>query len=379
MICKECGAKIDDNAAVCPFCGLQYGEAVEVEEIAPETVEETAIETGDVQESEAAQEPATDETVTNEEIDELIDENEAKRRAQMERMRAQKQMQLEEIEKRRIDKKRKQRRTRVLVALLALLCGGAIGLGVYYMGTGSDDPDDIVIVTPRPTVEVTVPPEISPTPVQTQAPVITAAPEQTESAITPAPTQKPAATKKPAAVTKPKATKKPASAASGSITAALATGGEVIKSDGKTYMSFTANGKTYYAKVSDNTTSSFISGKPMTISAYKTSETYNGNAVYAIKNITHYNGSYILPTSGTKLLTEADLSGKTASELRLARNEIYARHGRKFNDSTLQSYFDSCSWYKAKNGYNYSNDGINLNSIEKANINFIKNYESKLN
>ena len=30
----------------------------------------------------------------------------------------------------------------------------------------------------------------------------------------------------------------------------------------------------------------------------------------------------------------------------IARNEIYARHGRKFNDSELQAYFNSKSWYK---------------------------------
>ncbi len=376
MICKECGAKIDDNALVCDFCGAQYGDV----EIVEETVENVPEE---VTEEAVADDAAAEETVTNEEIDELFDENEAKRRMQMERIRAEKQMRLEEIEKRRNDKKRKQRRTRLLVALLALLCGGAIGFGTYYMSTGSDEPDDIVIVTPRPTIETTAIPQVSPTPMPSATPEVTVEPlpESTASAITPVATKKPesvkpAATKKPAAV-KPVATKKPSTSASGSISSALVTGGEVIKSNGRTYMSFALNGKTYYAKVSDNTTNSFISGKPMTISAYKTNETYNGNTVYAISKITHYNGKYIFPTSGTKLLTAADLSGKTASELRLARNEIYARHGRKFNDSTLQSYFNSCSWYKVKSSYNYSNDASNLNSIEKKNVNLIKEYENK--
>ncbi len=55
---------------------------------------------------------------------------------------------------------------------------------------------------------------------------------------------------------------------------------------------------------------------------------------------------YILPDSDSKFLTSDDLQDFSQSELRLARNEIYARHGRRFNDSTLQSYFDDCSWYQ---------------------------------
>ena len=72
------------------------------------------------------------------------------------------------------------------------------------------------------------------------------------------------------------------------------------------------------------------------------------------------------------------MAGKSAAQLRLGRNEIYARHGRKFNDSSLQSYFESCSWYKVNAGYNYSNDSANLNEIEKKNILFIKSYENAL-
>ncbi len=32
----------------------------------------------------------------------------------------------------------------------------------------------------------------------------------------------------------------------------------------------------------------------------------------------------------------------------MARNEIYARHGRKFKDKTLQKYFDEKSWYEGE-------------------------------
>ena len=75
------------------------------------------------------------------------------------------------------------------------------------------------------------------------------------------------------------------------------------------------------------------------------------------------------------MLTEADLKGKSARELYIGRNEIYARHGRQFKDKTLQTYFNSCSWYKIKASYNTANDAANLNSVEFANANFIKKYE----
>lgn len=57
------------------------------------------------------------------------------------------------------------------------------------------------------------------------------------------------------------------------------------------------------------------------------------------------NRNYVLPTSNTEYLTRADLAGLTAEQCRLARNEIYARHGRMFLDEELQSYFNSFDWY----------------------------------
>lgn len=52
---------------------------------------------------------------------------------------------------------------------------------------------------------------------------------------------------------------------------------------------------------------------------------------------------YILPHSDTKKLTDSDLSELSEKQLELARNEIYARHGRKFKTDYLQEYFNSKS------------------------------------
>ena len=84
---------------------------------------------------------------------------------------------------------------------------------------------------------------------------------------------------------------------------------------------------------------------------------------------------YILYGSNYLLLEESDLYGLSENECRIARNEIYARHGRKFSSDDLQSYFNKRSWY-----YGYINpddfdDSNWLNDIEKANIKLIKEYE----
>ncbi len=45
-------------------------------------------------------------------------------------------------------------------------------------------------------------------------------------------------------------------------------------------------------------------------------------------------------------LTKTELYGKSAEELRIMRNEIFARHGYIFKSQDLQEYFKSKEWYK---------------------------------
>lgn len=54
---------------------------------------------------------------------------------------------------------------------------------------------------------------------------------------------------------------------------------------------------------------------------------------------------YILPQSTSRLLTSNDISRLSLREINYAKNEIYARHGRRFHSSELQNYFNSKSWY----------------------------------
>jgi hypothetical protein len=76
---------------------------------------------------------------------------------------------------------------------------------------------------------------------------------------------------------------------------------------------------------------------------------------------------YILPHSSTEYLNESDVKGFTYDELQLARNEIFARHGYKFEQEPFKSYFNNQTWYQASSQYNYES----LNTIEKQNIEFI--------
>jgi hypothetical protein len=74
---------------------------------------------------------------------------------------------------------------------------------------------------------------------------------------------------------------------------------------------------------------------------------------------------FIFPDSDTRLLTLADLQGRSSDELRIARNEIFARRGRYFNSSDLVTRFSKYTWY-APNTWN-----PRLNPIEEANVQFL--------
>ena len=83
---------------------------------------------------------------------------------------------------------------------------------------------------------------------------------------------------------------------------------------------------------------------------------------------------YILPDSDKGYYMYDNVCEMTQRELMLARNEIYARHGRKFNDPEIQAYFDSKSWY---HGYIEPEDFPDdiLNEYEEANIELIQAFE----
>ena len=83
---------------------------------------------------------------------------------------------------------------------------------------------------------------------------------------------------------------------------------------------------------------------------------------------------YVLPDSAKRKLKKSDLKGLSIEELRIARNEIYARHGRMFDDKNLQKYFDSQSWYEGTVPASEFPEDV-LSSVEKKNVAFIRQFE----
>jgi len=75
-----------------------------------------------------------------------------------------------------------------------------------------------------------------------------------------------------------------------------------------------------------------------------------------------------------KLISDAMLHGLSLHELRLLRNEIYARHGRIFKTMWIQQYFGSQSWYDPKEDFKDEE----ISGSDKTNIETIVAYEGKL-
>lgn len=94
------------------------------------------------------------------------------------------------------------------------------------------------------------------------------------------------------------------------------------------------------------------------------------------------NEEYILANSNVDYLTETDITGLTLQEINYAKNEIYARHGRRLESQELMNYFTSKSWYEGiydpdDFDANYSDDV--LNDYEKKNAEFLRSVEYSMN
>jgi hypothetical protein len=89
------------------------------------------------------------------------------------------------------------------------------------------------------------------------------------------------------------------------------------------------------------------------------------------------NNDYILPDSASRELTDADVEGLTLQEINYAKNEIYARHGRKFDSQELQDYFNSKSWYSGTIDPDDFSDDM-LSSVEKKNAEFLHDKELEM-
>ena len=86
------------------------------------------------------------------------------------------------------------------------------------------------------------------------------------------------------------------------------------------------------------------------------------------------NKDYICPKSNVKKLSVKDVKKLSKADRRLAKNEIYARYGRKFNDENLQEYFNGKSWYTGIIEPEDFDEGV-FSKVEKYNIKLLAKYE----
>lgn len=75
-----------------------------------------------------------------------------------------------------------------------------------------------------------------------------------------------------------------------------------------------------------------------------------------------------------KLISEQLLRGLSLHELRLLRNEIYARHGRIFKTMWIQQYFGGQPWYDPKEDFKDED----VSGSDKTNVETIVKYENNL-
>lgn len=115
-----------------------------------------------------------------------------------------------------------------------------------------------------------------------------------------------------------------------------------------------------------------VTTKPLDTSSSKAQEESKSSSEQDFSKASQ--GSYILPDSATHKYTSSELSAYSNWELYLARNEIYARHGRLFKNRDLQEYFNSQSWYNGTISPDNFNDSV-LNSTEAANVDTIRSVE----
>lgn len=83
---------------------------------------------------------------------------------------------------------------------------------------------------------------------------------------------------------------------------------------------------------------------------------------------------YILDSSDSRYVKKSEVSKMSKKKLRLARNEIFARHGYIFDSADLKKYFNDKSWYIPSIKPSKWSDSL-LNKYEKKNIALIKKYE----
>lgn len=121
-------------------------------------------------------------------------------------------------------------------------------------------------------------------------------------------------------------------------------------------------------------------GTPLSVSATVTpsvtaSASPSATATATPTGQTTITEDYIIADSNTRVVAVSELTALNPWQLKVARNEIYARHGRPFVHKDLQCYFATKSWYTIDTNFT---EAV-LSVVENKNIATIQAYEQKTN
>ena len=133
-----------------------------------------------------------------------------------------------------------------------------------------------------------------------------------------------------------------------------------------------------------------IIASPSTSSSYSAEYTNPGSQSYANvlvdyklykdgHGIADYD--YVIADSDRRRLTSEDTDKLTLRGINYAKNELYARHGRKFEASELQSFFGSRTWYYGYMDASVESDWAiqrDFNQYEEYNKNLLRDLEESM-
>lgn len=139
---------------------------------------------------------------------------------------------------------------------------------------------------------------------------------------------------------------------------------------GETLLAYTNDGQLYY--MMQPTDFACASEKRETLGEYARMclqvEDLADSLEIANSDGVHYDAwEYVLPVSSILPLAPEHLMNLSDNALWIARNEIYARHGRMFTNEYLQLRFDSCTWYQGTVSPEQFDESV-LSQTERDNI-----------
>lgn len=133
----------------------------------------------------------------------------------------------------------------------------------------------------------------------------------------------------------------------------------------------------YGSSSSSSSTQASKSGSVSSSSKSISNTTSSSSKSYNSPTASSKASEYILSKSNSEYYSESDLGKLTDYELFLARNEIYARHGREFNSQELKDYFKEKSWYSPRYSPETFDAAVTLNQYEKKNAETILSLEKR--